>query len=632
MLRFIKRASLALCLITSAQFSVSEAANSNLLASAPFSQIDLSPDGKTVAAFNDGGQESRKVMLVDTATSKSNKFSIGDGKGGQAVISAINWVGNDYLAIGTNGDNDSVRLYVVKASDRSQQRRAKEGRSTFIKAIDGTSRFIVAEQISKDDSNSCRLLEYDAANNNAPKELYTCKSKTFECIVDSKGRVRLIKKDDSDGQNTAWYSINPDTGAEKKLNTIHQWTRIDGIVGSTSEAIIAGQINTTYPSIYVYDFEKDTITQVLVDHPTLSIETYAKSVFDPVSGQMIGLHLDLFERMTHWTDTSFAELQALVDKGLPGTRNRILDWSKGKKHVLVERFIATLPTQYLYLDVSTNSYNPIFINGPALKPQATGKTQLIKIPNRSGEELTAVLTIPPGKRNGKIPLLVWLGNGLWGDLQRAEWHPEANYFASDGFAVLRVNYTGTQGFLGNLHGDKSSKQGILAIFNDLEDSIKTLVDAGLVDPQKVCIGGEGTAGWVAAYAPIASPGQYKAVISINGLYDLAEYREASKGNNQMNGGMNLDFASANSKLSEAEVLSLSVPQNLNNYANAVFLTTGNWSTQEYKNHISSFAKALKKAKVSAKTYADDWWGPQLNGFKRVEAFKRAAPVLKSAIK
>lgn len=186
--------------------------------------------------------------------------------------------------------------------------------------------------------------------------------------------------------------------------------------------------------------------------------------------------------------------------------------------------------------------------------------------------------------------------------------------------------------LGKMSGDKSIKNGILTLFQEIEDSIKTLIDAGLVDPQKVCIGGEGVSGWAAAYAPIASPSLYKAVITMNGLYDLVEYRAASKGNNKMNGGMNLDFANANSPLSEADILALSISQNLENYSADVFMTTGKWSDQEHKNHHSAFSKALKKAKVSAKTYSDDWWGTQMNGQNRIEAFERALSVLKAAIK
>lgn len=612
--------------------NVAQAADDLMLTPPPFSEIELSPDGATLAAFENNGPDLRKVMLVDTESSKTNRFSIGDGKGGQAEVTSIDWIGSNYLAICSKGDGNVIRLHTAHIGDRSPKRRSAEGKTSFLRAIDGSTRFVVSEQVEEGDSQTCRLLEYDAASEDDPKVLYTCKSKTFECRLDSNGALRMLKRDDGDGANTAWYAIDPTTGEERKLHAIQEWIKVHGMVGDTEEAIVAGHINTQYPSLYVYDTKTDTVGKILVDHDQLSVEHYAHTVFDPRTGNVIGLHLDLYERSSYWFDPLFAKRQDAVDALLPGTRNRIVDWSDDKNQLLVERFIPNLPTQYLYLDIAKNSVSPMLLNGPSAKPQDTGNTQLIKIPNRSGEELTAVLTLPPGKPSGKMPLLIWLRSGIWQDLERPEWHPEANFFATAGFVVLRINYTGSQGLLGKTKGDPSSKEGILTLFSDVEDSVKTLVDAGLVDPQKVCIGGGGLSGWASAYAPIASPGLYQAVISMNGLYNLVEYREASKGNNQMNGGLYLDFANAGSSLSDADILALSIPQNLGTYAKSVFMTTGKWSTQEYKNHNSDFAKALKKAKVPTKVYSDDWWGPQMNAFQRIEAFKRALSVLKAATK
>jgi acetyl esterase/lipase len=273
----------------------------------------------------------------------------------------------------------------------------------------------------------------------------------------------------------------------------------------------------------------------------------------------------------------------------------------------------------------------MLVNGPSVKPQETGTTKFIKIPNRSDQAITAVITIPREKPSGKLPLLVWIRDGIWKDLDRPEWHPIANYFAAEGFVVARVNYTGSEGLLGGLRADKSQKEGVLAFYKDIEDTVKALADANLIDPKKVSIGGEGIAAWASAYAPIASPGTYKAVISMNGLYDLVEYREASEGENEMNAAMILSFANADSELSDAAVQALSVPQNLSNYADSAFVTTGKWSASEYKKHVAEYVKALKKEKVSVRTYSDDWWGKEMDSFQRVEALKRARLVLTKAM-
>lgn len=622
----------SVCLATLLAPAIAMGAADGLLSAPPYSLVRISPDGKNVAAYFNGGKDNYRFLIIDTKTLKTSRNSVSDGKGGLGTISDLRWAGNEHLVILSDGGGNDKWLHTYELGAKSPERLGKEGKRSFVRAIAGTTRFLVAEQIEDKDSSTCRLLEYDVVSVEEPKEIYSCTSKTFECVADSKGNLKLVKRDNGNGSNTAWYFVKAGTGEQKKLTTLQQWNKVHGIVQSSTKAIVSGQINTALPSIYVFDLEKDEVVQTLADQPLYSIDTYGSTAFDPYSGSVVGLHLDAVERRSFWTDSDISKLQQQVDAELVGTTNRILSWSQDRQSLLLERFIPNYPTQYFHVDVASNKFSAVLLNGPPIKPTDVGATRLIEIPNRNGDKITAVLTLPPERNGEKLPLLIWLRNGLWSGLDRPEWHPEANYFAAEGFAVLRINYSGSQGLLGPLAADTKSNEGVSRTFADIEDASSALIQSGLVDPNKICIGGEGVGAWAAAYAPIATPNRYQVVLSLNGVYDLVEYREASKGNNEMNGGLNLDFANAGSSLSDADVLAFSVSQNLSNYPGEVYLTLGKWSPQPYKNHIQAFIKALKKARVTVKLQTDDWYGSQLSGTKRIEAFARAASLAKAAVK
>lgn len=586
----------------------------------PYHLVTLSPDGSKVAAFQKAGYND--VVIIDLNKMKPSRFPISDGKGGNAQVGSINWVGKNHLVITAEPDEGDVRLYSRRIEDRLPIRRAKDGSNDFVGSIPNSTRFLVANKVEVDGKGMCSLFEYDAATKEEPKTIYSCESNVFECVTDLNGNLKMVKRDNEDGSGANWFAIDPETGEQKKLSSISQWDKIHGIIATSNHAIVSGHIGTQYPSIYVLSLKNDKILSVLADNTEYSVDTYGTTVFDSKSGEISGLHLDTVTRRSFWTDNEIKDLQGQIDSKLAGSTNRIVAWSQDRKRLLVERFIPNLPNQFLSYDAESGKISTVFINGPRVKPEEFTKSQLIKVPNRSGEEISAILTLPNDISGKNLPLLIWIDKGIWEGLERLEWNPESVFFADRGFAVLRINYSGRQGMIGALAGKQDSKESILKSFQDIEDVKDNILNSGLIDPNRVCIGGESTAGWAAAYAPIASPGHYTTIISLNGLYDIVGYRETRDTENQMAGHLNLNFANTNSGLSDEDIRDLSVLPNLKNYPQNVYLTIGKYSPGEYKTHVADFAKALKKAKVPAKVQAGDWYLDSLTGKKRTDLLSR----------
>ncbi|MDQ8201932.1 prolyl oligopeptidase family serine peptidase [Pelagicoccus sp. SDUM812003] len=610
------------CVLTASVFADS----TRFLIQPVFSEVSLSPSGKYIVSFEDSSEENRRIQIISTADMKSEPLSVSNGKGGNARVTDIRWLTDEYLAIMSEGDDQANWLHTYKLGDRAPERVAKEGKRSILRVIPKSTRFLVLETESPDADGMKRVYEYDATRPTQPKLVYQADSQALEAVADVSGQLRMVKRDDGDG--LSWYALATDDHAETKLNKLQQWHKVHGIVKTSDQAIVSGQINTPLPSVYLYDIFEDEPKQVLADQDQYSIDTFGRTVFEPATGEVLGLHFDSTIRTTFWSDPEMQKIQDTVDGKLPGSVNRLIDWNRERTKVMIERFIPMLPTQFIYANLESETYTAVFINGGRVKPGESGVSRLVEIPNRDGQNLTAILTVPAERGGKPSPLLIWIRKGVWTDLDRPEWHPEANYFADSGFVVLRINYSGSEGVLGPLAIDTSTKAGVQQTLEDIEDAAKVLIETGLVDSEKINIGGEGSGAWLAAYAPIHSPGLYQSVVCINGVYDLVDLRK----NDKASGGNYLSLASKDSSLSESDLAKLSISSPPDSYPKDVFVAYGKWSENDYKSHVNSFVKTVKKAGAKVKVHLDDWWGTGLEGVQRIKAFERANSMLVQANK
>jgi dipeptidyl aminopeptidase/acylaminoacyl peptidase len=111
------------------------------------------------------------------------------------------------------------------------------------------------------------------------------------------------------------------------------------------------------------------------------------------------------------------------------------------------------------------------------------KTEELKFASADGTEVHGLLTYPVGHRAGaRVPLLLRIHGG---PLQQDDhsFNPEVQYFAANGYAVLRINYRGSDG-----RGSSFLSQD--AASDDLEAGLDYAIRAGIADPERL-----GLAAW-----------------------------------------------------------------------------------------------------------------------------------------
>ena len=140
-----------------------------------------------------------------------------------------------------------------------------------------------------------------------------------------------------------------------------------------------------------------------------------------------------------------------------------------------------------------------------------GKTEEVSFKSKDGTEVHGLLTYPVGYQAGtKVPLLLRIHGGPNGQDAHA-FSFEAQLFAANGYAVLRVNYRGSAGRGSKYQSAIAADWGHYEV-EDLEAGVNGVIKMGVADPDRLGVGGWSYGGILTDYM-IASDPRFKAATS-----------------------------------------------------------------------------------------------------------------------
>jgi dipeptidyl aminopeptidase/acylaminoacyl peptidase len=220
----------------------------------------------------------------------------------------------------------------------------------------------------------------------------------------------------------------------------------------------------------------------------------------------------------HWFDADLNETQAALDKAVSPSWATIVSLSRDRQTLLVHVGKANDPGAYYAYVVPTGRMHRVAHVSERLKGWRGGPVSTIKYKARDGLEISAVLTLPPGRDARDLPLIVLPHGGPQArDSETYDWWVQ--FLADRGYAVVQPNYRGSTGF-GAAFLEKGEKQWGLAMQDDLLDAINHLAKQGLVDPKRVCIAGASYGGYAALRGAQRDGAAYRCAISYAGVSSI----------------------------------------------------------------------------------------------------------------
>ena len=284
--------------------------------------------------------------------------------------------------------------------------------------------------------------------------------------------------------------------------------------------------------LFEYDLEEHRETRALFLH-----ENYDASgtILSRDHRKLLGVRFVTEGPQVHWFDSEMRSIQQQINSLRPSLVNAIVSMDRRMNRFLVWSHSSEEPGIYSLLDIEAKIFQEVARPRSWIQAELMTEMNPIRCKARDGLQLNGYITMPRGRGQKNLPMVVLVHGGPW---IRDEWgfDPLVQFLASRGYVVLQINYRGSSGY-GREFLDQGKHQIGGAIQDDIGDATRWAVQQGLADPRRVAIMGGSYGGYSALFALGNTPDLYRcgiafaAVTDWNELYrrkDEDEYRHAFK--------------------------------------------------------------------------------------------------------
>jgi dienelactone hydrolase len=278
-------------------------------------------------------------------------------------------------------------------------------------------------------------------------------------------------------------------------------------------------------SILVGDLENDrfTVRELSPDGATLSDPLPGPweggQIRDPVSHRLIGMAaLDGETWRYRFFDPSDQAQWNAIAAAFPDRTVTLAGSSDDRKRLILRADSPADGPGYVLVDLRSGATAWLGGEYPGLTSADIGPVQPVSFKAADGLALTGYLTLPHGRDPKGLPLVVFPHGGPAArDRPGFDWWAQA--MASRGYAVLQVNYRGSEGFGWKFQSAGFGEWGG-KMQTDLSDGVRYLAAQGTIDPKRVCVVGASYGGYAALAGAALDPGVYRCAVSVAGPSEL----------------------------------------------------------------------------------------------------------------
>lgn len=235
-------------------------------------------------------------------------------------------------------------------------------------------------------------------------------------------------------------------------------------------------------------------------------------------------YLEAGQLVTEYFDAERAGVAASLQRAFPERTVLVQGRSDDGQRVLLWVDGTDQPPALYHLDRKAGRASLVDAAAPWLDGLPMAPSLPMTVTSRDGLEVEAFLTLPPGE--APRPLVVMPHGGPIGVADSRHFTPEVQLLASMGYAVLQVNFRGSEGY-----GRAFEQAGHGGFGRGIEDDIAAATEAALarhpLDPDRVCMVGASYGGYSSLISSVRWPGRFRCVASISGVSDRALFFTAS---------------------------------------------------------------------------------------------------------
>jgi len=497
-------------------------------------QVAISPDGQLLALVTTDGD--KRVIAIERV---SDQKVLRGFAAGEAKIRDISWAGSDHLLLTTSATLSTpmalaagwqewyfgLDINVTTGVQRQLMQGVPNSLNTLAdvpvpRVIDGKPYAFVEGTLFEDEAGRVALFKIDLGTGQAT--LVAAKSHdTIDWLIDSNGEP--LAEAEFDPAASRWTL---------KVKHGGHWMPAKSVQTGISHPEILG-LGRDGRSILLSDRQGDDVAvrELQPDaedwSAPIEVQHNLDLLFAQSAGSLIGAHALVGDedRYTFYAPTDQAFWNTLV-KAYPGQRVTYVCASADRARIVVLVDSPTEGPAYALIDRSTHRAAWIATAYNDVKPADIAPVQPVSYKAKDGLALTGYLTLPAGRPTKNLPLIVFPHGGPAArDEPEFDWWAQA--MASRGYAVLQVNYRGSNGFgwafLSAGFGEWGRKMQ-----TDLSDGVRYLAAQGTIDPKRVCIVGASYGGYAALAGATLDPGVYRCAVDVSGISDMHQFVVWSK--------------------------------------------------------------------------------------------------------
>ena len=270
--------------------------------------------------------------------------------------------------------------------------------------------------------------------------------------------------------------------------------------GSDRQALMEFDFATGQPGAVVFESADADVDSVSLDRDGVPLA--------------VGYAGDNFRR--EWIDPEIREWKRQLAVALPGSRVSILGISEDRNRLLVLQSGSADPGALYVFTPGARNLALFAEYRPQVRAQNLSEPRSFRYEARDGTSIQAYLTLPRGRGESGLPLIVNPHGGPYGVRDWDEYDDMVQLLANRGYAVVQPNFRGSGGYGENFELLGNGQIG-RAMQDDLDDVVAHLVARGTVDPERVCILGASYGGFAALWGAIRNPEIYRCAVSFAGV-------------------------------------------------------------------------------------------------------------------
>ncbi|WP_412972745.1 alpha/beta hydrolase family protein [Glaciecola sp. MF2-115] len=244
-------------------------------------------------------------------------------------------------------------------------------------------------------------------------------------------------------------------------------------------------------------------------------------ILDPATGAPVVGISHPAQADYHYTKTpsKTANLHKALLSSFGGQVTDFASISEDGSKILVRIYSEINPGEYYLFDANTKQAKFLWANRSWLDPRQMASATPFKFETEDNIELNGYVTMPVGlAKDQKAPLVVMIHGGPQAR-DFLQFNGEVQLLANRGYAVMQVNFRGSDGY-----GAAFRRAGYLEwggkMIKDIIDATHHVTANFNVDSERMCTYGASYGGYAALMATVRAPDLYKCTIGYVGIYDL----------------------------------------------------------------------------------------------------------------